>query len=334
MFREAMTARYGADRIADHYRSFDTICSATQERQDAVIDLLNREALDLMVVVGGYNSSNTCNLARICADRVPTFHIAEPDCLVSADRIRHRPVPGAGSGAGAAGGASKGHVAEIESTAWLPPTGRLRVGLTAGASTPNSIIGTVVERLERFSQRRVGASFTPRATSGPFAGRVVPASKQPFRTGRIVEKRERRYVQNPEHVGGGRLDAGGRRTVGGGADLREPAGHGGGSPARGVRQSAGAGRHVDAGRHEAPQMVARRRSGPGLRRHPAAVEGSRSHLPADAADAEGEEGGRRSRGEGPLVAAGRRRAPPTNRRSCRPWRRWKRRAARCRARSR
>jgi 4-hydroxy-3-methylbut-2-en-1-yl diphosphate reductase len=100
-----------------------------------------------MVVVGGYNSSNTCNLARICADRVPTFHIAEPECLVSADRIRHRPVPGTDPR-----GAAKGPVAEIEATGWLPPTGRLRVGLTAGASTPNSIIGTVVERLERFSQ--------------------------------------------------------------------------------------------------------------------------------------------------------------------------------------
>jgi 4-hydroxy-3-methylbut-2-enyl diphosphate reductase len=157
MFRAAMTAKYGADTIANHYRSFDTICSATQERQDAVIDLLNREPLDLMVVVGGYNSSNTCNLARICADRVPTFHIAEPDCLVSADRIRHRPVPGAGFSMGAgtgsdtAAGMGKGPVAEIESTGWLP-TGQLRVGLTAGASTPNSIIGTVVERLERFSR--------------------------------------------------------------------------------------------------------------------------------------------------------------------------------------
>jgi 4-hydroxy-3-methylbut-2-enyl diphosphate reductase len=151
MFREAMTARYGADALADHYRSFDTICSATQERQDAVNDLLNREALDLMVVVGGYNSSNTCNLARICAERVPTFHIAEPECLVSADRIRHRPVPGAGT-PGAPAASVKGPIAEIESTAWLPPTGRLRVGLTAGASTPNSIIGTVVERLEQFSR--------------------------------------------------------------------------------------------------------------------------------------------------------------------------------------
>jgi len=156
MFREAMTARYGADKIAEHYRAFDTICSATQERQDAVIDLLDREPLDLMVVVGGYNSSNTCNLARICAGRVPTFHIADPVCLVSADRIRHRPVPGvgaaSGTGGGASGGAGKGPVAEIESTGWLPPTGQLRVGLTAGASTPNSIIGTVVERLERFAR--------------------------------------------------------------------------------------------------------------------------------------------------------------------------------------
>ena len=45
-----------------------------------------------MLVVGGYNSSNTCNLARICADRVQTFHIADPECLVSPDEIRHRPV--------------------------------------------------------------------------------------------------------------------------------------------------------------------------------------------------------------------------------------------------
>ena len=65
------------------FRAFDTICSATQERQDAVIQLLEQEALDLMLVIGGYNSSNTCNLARICDARLPTYHIAEPDCLLS-----------------------------------------------------------------------------------------------------------------------------------------------------------------------------------------------------------------------------------------------------------
>lgn len=140
MFREAMQTRYGAEALAEHYRAFDTICSATQERQDAVVDLLQRETLDLMVVVGGYNSSNTCNLARICAERVPTYHIAEPDCLVSADRIRHRPVPPSG--------VTRPAASEIESSGWLPVHGRLSVGLTAGASTPNNIIGEVVQRLE------------------------------------------------------------------------------------------------------------------------------------------------------------------------------------------
>ena len=71
--------------LATRYRSFDTICSATQERQDAVIQLLEQEPLDLMLVIGGYNSSNTCNLARICDARLPTYHIAEPGCLLSRD---------------------------------------------------------------------------------------------------------------------------------------------------------------------------------------------------------------------------------------------------------
>jgi 4-hydroxy-3-methylbut-2-enyl diphosphate reductase len=120
--------------MRDRYGDFDTICSATQERQDAVVDLLAREAVDLMVVIGGYNSSNTCNLARLCAARVPTYHIADAECLASGQTIRHRPV-----------GVAKG-VAEIQSGAWLPD-GALSIGLTAGASTPNAIVGRVVQRL-------------------------------------------------------------------------------------------------------------------------------------------------------------------------------------------
>ena len=85
MFRAAMLDRYGEEALPRHFRAFDTICSATQERQDAVIALLDEQPLDLMLVVGGYNSSNTCNLARICAERVRTFHIADPECLVSRD---------------------------------------------------------------------------------------------------------------------------------------------------------------------------------------------------------------------------------------------------------
>ena len=132
---QAFRDRYGDADLAAHYRAFDTICSATQERQDAVVDLLDHQSVDLMVVIGGYNSSNTCNLARLCGGRVPTFHIADAECLVSGQTIRHRPID-----------APKGSAVEIASVAWLPD-GPLTVGLTAGASTPDAIVGRVVQRL-------------------------------------------------------------------------------------------------------------------------------------------------------------------------------------------
>jgi 4-hydroxy-3-methylbut-2-enyl diphosphate reductase len=140
MFGRAMRARYGEAHAAEHFRAFDTICSATQERQDAVEALLAAEPLDLMIVVGGYNSSNTCNLARICAARVQTYHIAEPNCLISAAEVRHRPI----------GAPSTASAPEVVARDWLP-TGRVRVGLTAGASTPNNIVGQVIETLERYT---------------------------------------------------------------------------------------------------------------------------------------------------------------------------------------
>ena len=105
MFRDAMRERFGDAELPQRFRAFDTICSATQDRQDAVMRLLDEHALDLMVVVGGYNSSNTCNLARICSARVPTFHIAAPEGLVSVDSIRHRDV---------------GSKTEVTHTDWLP----------------------------------------------------------------------------------------------------------------------------------------------------------------------------------------------------------------------
>ena len=141
MFREAMRDRHGDAVLATHFRACDTICSATQERQDAVISLLDSQPVDLMVVVGGYNSSNTCNLARICAARARTFHIADPDCLQSAERIRHRPV----------GPPSTVAQSEVVTEHWLPAAGRVVIGLTAGASTPNNIVGQVIETLERFT---------------------------------------------------------------------------------------------------------------------------------------------------------------------------------------
>ena len=122
----------GAEYRAANFRSFDTICSATQDRQDAVEALL-AEPLDVMLVVGGYNSSNTMSLAALCAERVPTYHIESPDAVdVEAGAVRYRP-------AGA-------HTSEAVRAGWLP-AGPVRVGLTAGASTPNSKIGETVARL-------------------------------------------------------------------------------------------------------------------------------------------------------------------------------------------
>jgi 4-hydroxy-3-methylbut-2-enyl diphosphate reductase len=142
MFREAMIERHGEADLPSRFRAFDTICSATQERQDAVLALLDAEPLDLAVVIGGYNSSNTCNLARMCADRVPTYHIAEPGCLVSAAEIRHRPI----------GAPSTTDLTELVTRDWFP-AGNVTVGLTAGASTPNNLVGEVMERLAGFAVR-------------------------------------------------------------------------------------------------------------------------------------------------------------------------------------
>jgi 4-hydroxy-3-methylbut-2-en-1-yl diphosphate reductase len=114
------------------FRDFDTICNATQENQDAMVDLVEHGNLTFMMVVGGYNSSNTKNLARIAHLRgIPTYHIEDASSL-EADRIRHQPVNGEGV---------------IETKDWLPRTGELRVGFTAGASTPDTRLAAVMERL-------------------------------------------------------------------------------------------------------------------------------------------------------------------------------------------
>jgi 4-hydroxy-3-methylbut-2-enyl diphosphate reductase len=136
MLKAAMIERYGERQLSDHYQAFDTICSATQDRQDAVVTLLREKPVDLMLVIGGYNSSNTCNLARICAASKPTFHVADPGCLVSADEIRHRPV---------------GSKIETTDSHWFPATGSVAVGVTSGASTPDNLVAEVVEKLVEFS---------------------------------------------------------------------------------------------------------------------------------------------------------------------------------------
>jgi len=129
-FRKAMVDRYGEEHVAEHVRALDTICSATQERQDAVEELLS-DPPDVMIVLGGYNSSNTNNLARICERVVPTYHIDDASCIEGPEAIRHKPF---------------GRDDEIVTRDWLP-AGPVEIGLTAGASTPNNKTGETIERL-------------------------------------------------------------------------------------------------------------------------------------------------------------------------------------------
>jgi 4-hydroxy-3-methylbut-2-enyl diphosphate reductase len=135
----SMARRFGADDLAAHFRSFDTICSATQERQDAVVKLVEgpQGPPDVMLVVGGYNSSNTNHLAILCARHTVTYHIADAECIdPERGTIRFKP---AGTPLDAP---------EAEAEDWIP-AGPLVVGITAGASTPNNKIGEALERLLR-----------------------------------------------------------------------------------------------------------------------------------------------------------------------------------------
>ena len=129
---KAMARAHGEEFAAQNFRTFDTICSATQERQDAVVELL-REPLDVMVVIGGYNSSNTMSLAALCSETVRTFHVEDAyDIEPTAGTIRHRPL---------------GEKGEITTADWIPAGKPVRVGVTAGASTPNNKIGEAIGRI-------------------------------------------------------------------------------------------------------------------------------------------------------------------------------------------
>lgn len=128
--RRALVQRYGEAEIGARFRSFDTICSATQDRQDAVRRLL-QDPPDLMIVLGGFNSSNTGHLAEITADVMPTYHVASAEGLVDTRRILHKKIDG---------------TELVETEGWLPE-GPVTVGLTAGASTPDKEIGRLIARL-------------------------------------------------------------------------------------------------------------------------------------------------------------------------------------------
>jgi 4-hydroxy-3-methylbut-2-enyl diphosphate reductase len=128
--KDAMIARYGENALSQHFRSFDTICGATQDRQDALRVLL-KDKMDLLLVVGGYNSSNTSHLAEMGEESLATYFIKNASMVISENQICHYNLH------------SK---EEIRTENWLP-SGEITVGITAGASCPNNLIEDVIRRI-------------------------------------------------------------------------------------------------------------------------------------------------------------------------------------------
>jgi 4-hydroxy-3-methylbut-2-enyl diphosphate reductase len=130
MFEHTMMKKYGPLELNQHFQSFNTICDATQERQDAMLNLVEHP-LDLMVVIGGFNSSNTTHLQEIAVERgITSYHIDSVERIKPGNSIEHRQLNG-----------------ELQVTDnWLPE-GKIVVGITSGASTPDKVVEDVIEKI-------------------------------------------------------------------------------------------------------------------------------------------------------------------------------------------
>ncbi|MGB7487817.1 MAG: 4-hydroxy-3-methylbut-2-enyl diphosphate reductase, partial [Phormidesmis sp.] len=144
LFERTMLKKHGPLDLNEHFHSFNTICDATQERQDAMFSLVDAD-IDLMVVIGGFNSSNTTHLQEIAVERdIPSFHIDSAARIGPGNTIKHKPLD------------TKSLSTEAN---WLP-TGKISVGVTSGASTPDKAVQEVIEKIFAIkSQVLVGAGL-------------------------------------------------------------------------------------------------------------------------------------------------------------------------------
>ncbi|MCJ8278427.1 MAG: 4-hydroxy-3-methylbut-2-enyl diphosphate reductase [Rivularia sp. ALOHA_DT_140] len=135
LFERTMMKKYGPTELNHHFQSFNTICDATQERQDAMLQLVE-EKIDLMVVIGGFNSSNTAHLQEIALEKqLSSYHVDSVERILSENRIEHRQLDG-----------------KIEvSEKWLPD-GKIFVGITSGASTPDKVVEDVIKKVFELKQ--------------------------------------------------------------------------------------------------------------------------------------------------------------------------------------
>ena len=142
LFEKTMLSRYGPKHLNDHFLAFNTICDATEERQDAMFSLVD-EPLDLLVVIGGFNSSNTTHLQEIAVSRgIRSFHIDTPERIGEDDNsITHKPLG-----------------EDLLTEQYFLPNGHIDVGITSGASTPDRVVEHVIQKIIKLSELNISSN--------------------------------------------------------------------------------------------------------------------------------------------------------------------------------
>ena len=135
LLKETMIKKYGIENLNEHFADTrDTLCYATNENQDATYGMLEATS-DFAIVVGGYNSSNTTNIVKICEEEISTYFIDSADKIISENEINHFDI-------------SKQTVVMLNN--YLPSKYPVDIMITSGASCPDAIVESVIRKILSF----------------------------------------------------------------------------------------------------------------------------------------------------------------------------------------